>query len=155
MDNTERVKGYITYRTFVISDEADGAAEFEEQCYEGECLVEKDEAGIPLCAVFEETPGTDDAGASGPATVTVNTLRLSGNGRVSLVRKGIMSSELCFAPDETLSAKIDTPYGGMELSLVTHGMEVIKEQSGARISAVYSFLEAPGERHNLSISISL
>ena len=47
MDNTERVKGYITYRTFVISDEADGAAEFEEQCYEGECLVEKDEAGIP------------------------------------------------------------------------------------------------------------
>ncbi len=135
--------GHITYRTVIETAKNGSVQDRDETSYSGECSIETDKTGLIVCAVFDESPGVS------------NTLRIQGVNRVHFLRKGPVSSEFIYDPDETTKARVDTPYGSMELDLVTQRAEVISDTSGTEIRLDYGFPEAPAQRFTIYMSISL
>ena len=134
-------KGAGTYRTVIESVKNGAVTDRDEVFHEGECRIETDGEGHIIRAEFDEERGA------------ATSLLIRGDNRVDLSRKGEMTSEFRFDPDNMTKAKVDTPYGSMELDLVTHTAEVISGPSGADIRIGYGFPEAPAQRHMISMSI--
>ena len=147
-ENTK--KGYITYRTVIELTDDGSVTNRDETSYSGECMIETDDEGRIVCAFFEEDRG---AGTSVEPAVS-NTLRIHEGSRVSFTRKGPMSSEFVFDEQGSTTARVDTPYGSMELELATRRADIVSGPGRTDILIEYYFKEAPSDRHTISLGIS-
>lgn len=148
--NPEALKnGHITYTTVIELTGNGSVMKRDETSHCGECKVGTDEEGRIVCVVFEDAAGTEES----ENNAVSNTLRIHEDRRVSFVRNGPISSEFIFDPENTTTARVDTPYGSMELELATRRAEIVSGPSGTDIFIEYVFREAPFDRHTITLRI--
>ena len=109
------------------------------------CQIRRDAGGEITSVYYTET---DETGG-----LTENTLEFLPGGNVRLTRSGALSADFDFCPGERSLTTMVTPYGNVQLSLMTTEVTIKKDPERVSVIIFYHFIEAHEEIHRVEYLI--